>query len=201
MSSPTLNTASYYVAQCGTDQNGSISPGNIYYDPYNLNTNMDFENTDSACNYCNTDSSNLITTYADGTPFQTVAPGCSLLAPIPAPTQTLTNLGYNTGGGPVNQISRGPGGIIPVDNSGNESMIYTQSISTGPGGAGSLNKISTGPGGIVFNNSGNELLLYAGLGGGNASHGLNTTQIALIILLVLVLAGTGAFFLFRNAKK
>ena len=79
-------------------------------------------------------------------------------------------------------------------------MIYTQSISTGPGGAGSLNKISPGSG-IVFNNSGNELLLYAGLGGGNASHGLNTTQIALIILLVLVLAGTGAFFLFRNAKK
>ena len=41
---------------------------------------------------------------------------------------------------------------------------------------------------------------FAGLSG-NTSHGLNHTQIVLIILLVLLVCGTGAFLLFRNLKK
>ena len=43
-------------------------------------------------------------------------------------------------------------------------------------------------------------LMMAGFGGGKAMS-LNTTQIALIILLVLLLSGTGAFLLFRHMKK
>ena len=42
---------------------------------------------------------------------------------------------------------------------------------------------------------------YAGLAGGNASSGLTHMQIALILLLVLLVCGTGGFLLFRHMKK
>jgi hypothetical protein len=52
----------------------------------------------------------------------------------------------------------------------------------------------------IVNNSGN-MNLFAGLGGGNAHSGLTHMQIALIILVVLLVCGTGGFLLFKHMKK
>ena len=113
-----------------------------------------------------------------------------------------TEINYQNSDGSYIPVVTGPNslctaqGAIPVPTITNTSAGYWQ-------GGGNLQNVPLDIYGnpIVTQNQNLFDYNFAGFGGGNASSGLTHTQIALIILLVLLVCGTGGFLLFRHLKK
>jgi hypothetical protein len=177
-SSPTFSpydSSGYgYAAQCA---------GSVYQDPAG-----GYSSQEEACDNCQVDP---ITDMVN----QNEVGFCSNTAPFPINTTVYTGAGWNTGGGPT----------LPVQTNAYGQYVQTNENDYLWGGTSSPTGSPTGsPTSTTSSPSVNYQTLWAlnaGLGGGKASGGLSHTQIILIILLVLVIAGTGAFFLFRHLKK
>ena len=179
-SSPTFSpydSSGYgYAAQCA---------GSVYQDPAG-----GYSSQEEACDNCQVDP---ITDMVN----QNEVGFCSNTAPFPINTTVYTGAGWNTGGGPTVPVQTNAYGQYVQTNENDYLWGGTFSPTGTPSLTGSPTSTTSSP----SVNYQTLWALNAGLGGGKAPGGLSHTQIALIILLVLVIAGTGAFFLFRHLKK